>query len=55
MWEENAEYVFDVYGTYVNWDEKFYICPNCGELIYKDDWTEEYLYEYLCPICEGEI
>ena len=52
MWEENAQYVFDTCGGFVDWEERFYTCPECGEMIYEDDWSEETLYKFLCPICE---
>lgn len=51
-WEANALYVENVYGTFVDWIEEFYTCPFCGEPVYKDDWSEEELSKYLCPICE---
>lgn len=50
-WEETALYFESNYNSYVNWEERFFICPKCGELVYeKEDWgwinPEE-----LCPIC----
>lgn len=51
-WAVNAEAVEDLYGGFVNWDEEFYICPECGEPVYADDWTAEELGKHLCPICE---
>ena len=28
-------------------------CPNCGKLIYSEDWTDEETDNWtLCPICE---
>ena len=38
MWEINAEIVSDIYGGYVDWDERFYNCPDCDEPIYECDW-----------------
>ena len=30
-----------------------FICPNCGKLIYSEDWTDEETDNWtLCPICE---
>lgn len=52
MWKKNAKVVEKVYGEYVDWDEKFYICPECGEPVYKCDWDEDELSRFLCPICE---
>ena len=53
-WEENAKYVNRIYGSHVDWEEHFYICPECGEPVYECDWTDEELRTHLCPICEFE-
>ena len=55
-WELNANTANEVYGCHVNRKERFYICPYCGEPVYEDDWSEETLEEFMCPICmdEGE-
>lgn len=52
MWEANAKIVEWVYGMYVDWEERFYYCPYCGELVYECDWDGAELAETLCPICE---
>lgn len=52
MWEANAKVVEKFYGGYVNWDERFYLCPECGELIYESDWSFGDLLHYICPVCE---
>jgi len=52
MWEENAKYVEQVYGAYVNWEERFYECPECGEPVYECDWLNDELCDFLCPICK---
>lgn len=52
MWEKNAKEIEEVYGEFVDWDEKFYICPECDEPVYKCDWDESDLSRFLCPICE---
>lgn len=52
MWEDNARYVERVYGAYVDWEERFYICPYCEEPIYECDWNEKELSDFLCPVCE---
>ena len=53
-WEENAKYVNRIYGSRVDWEERFYICPECEEPVYECDWTSEELRQHLCPICEFE-
>lgn len=52
MWEARAKEVEEVYGGFADWKEAFYICPECGEPIYKCDWNEDELTKFLCPICE---
>lgn len=54
-WETNARIVEEYYGGFVNWEERFYNCPECGEPIYECDWTEDEL-SVLCPVCvyDGE-
>lgn len=55
MWELNASIAEQLYGSYVDWDERFYHCPECGEPIYECDWSNTELYEHLCPICGFEV
>ena len=38
------------YGTHIDWEERFFICPECGEPIYECDWEDEEL--NCCPVCE---
>lgn len=52
MWEQNAKMIEEVYGSFVDWEERFYICPDCGEQVYSCDWTDEDLALAICPICE---
>ena len=49
-WKQIARYLEDEYGTFVDWDEEFFICPDCGEPIYHVDWDAEEL--HACPVCE---
>lgn len=51
MWEKNATIVEEEYGMLVDWDERFYICLECGEPVYEQDWTNEALKEEFCPVC----
>lgn len=52
QWEINAHEVEDIYGGYVDWEERFYNCPACDEPIYECDWPAEELKNLLCPVCE---
>ena len=49
-WRDIAQYLQDEYGVFVDWDEEFFICPECGEPIYKCDWCIDEL--GACPVCE---
>ena len=59
VWDKMAKVVEAEYGGYVDWDEEFFNCPECGEPIYKCDWDAEELVtdggEYFCPVCESVI
>lgn len=59
MWEYLANYCHDIFGSFIGWDERFFICPDCEEPIYECDWSDEELEDQECPICgfyflEGE-
>ena len=51
MWEENAKIAEKDYGCQVDWDERFYFFPQCGEPVYECDWSNEELENEFCPIC----
>lgn len=51
-WKVVAKYVKETYGSHVDWMEGFFICPECGEPIYAEDWGDEEL--EICPVCEFE-
>lgn len=51
-WDLNANTAKKTYGSYVDYEERFYICPFCEDLVYEEDWTDEQLCDFLCPICE---
>ena len=40
MWEKIAKEVEQIFGAYVDWEERFYECPEYEELK-----------EEVCPIC----
>lgn len=61
-WENIARWVSRDYGVQVDWEEEFFICPECGEPIYKCDWQEEDYFlghkftgTVYCPVCEEPI
>lgn len=39
-WEEIAEKVAEDFGVMVDYEDRFFVCPECGEPIYEDDWKE---------------
>ena len=49
-WKETAKYCEKTFGVYVNWEERFFICPECDEPLLEEDWEEHNFCE--CPICE---
>ena len=51
-WERIALHCQDEYGIFVDWEEGFFICPECGEPIYECDWEDDELSG--CPVCEFE-
>lgn len=53
-WECRAIEVSEVYGTFVDWNERFFTCPECGEPIYEEDY-EDALGDIFCPICEEPL
>lgn len=65
-WEKLAKEVEANYESIVNWKERFFICPYCGEVVYEDDWRDEDFamgryydprvgLKLYCPICENII
>ena len=53
-WDYVARYIEKNYDTLVDWEEEFFICPECGEPIYKCDYPYIDL-GMICPVCEVEI
>lgn len=54
FWEINAKRVAEEFGGQVNWEDRFYICPFCGEPVYEEDWDPAELEIWVCPICEDD-
>lgn len=51
-WRDAANYCEKVFDVQVDYDEdKFFICPTCGEPIYEEDWKDHDDW-HCCPICE---
>ena len=52
MWKEIALELEEIYGAYVEYEEGFFICPECGEPVYKEDWDDGDFEDCKCPICQ---
>ena len=49
-WEQAAIFCYNTFGSYVDWEERFFICPECQEQILEEDWDE---HDFdICPVCE---
>ena len=52
-WDYVATFVERDYGAYVDWDEEFFECPECGEPLLNEDWPR---HDWdICPICGFEF
>lgn len=58
-WEQIAHLIEVNYGGLVDWKEKCFYCPECGEPVYEADWDDiDFMYGrdlLICPICESVI
>ena len=52
-WKQAANVVAEVYGCFVDYEEGFFICPECGEPIYACDWQSHDF--STCPVCGFEM
>lgn len=50
-WVEMATYIEKTYNTFVDWEEEFFICPECDEPIFSEDYNQFDSFESCCPIC----
>lgn len=54
-WYYVAQHIVEQdYGGYVDWEEEFFECPECGERIYRCDYPYIDL-GMICPVCESMI
>lgn len=54
-WISNAKWIDYECGGYVNYEEKFYICPKCEEPVDADDWEDTEFAQKLCPLCGAVV
>jgi hypothetical protein len=50
-WKQAAKFCEKTYGSYVDWDEGFFICPECDDPIYECDWEDCDDWD-VCPVCD---
>ena len=49
-WEEAAKYCEETFGVYVDWEERFFHCPECDDVVHECDWND---HDWrMCPVCE---
>lgn len=53
-WEIVAKYIEEELGGFVDWDERFFNCPACGEPVYESDWLTWWPWK-RCPICDFDF
>lgn len=53
-WELVAQYLEEEMGCFVDWDERFFNCPDCGEPVYESDWLNWWPWK-RCPICDFDF
>lgn len=49
-WEKAAKFCEETFGTFVDWEERSFICPECDEPILCEDWLNHNW--SMCPVCE---
>jgi predicted RNA-binding Zn-ribbon protein involved in translation (DUF1610 family) len=48
-WYTSAIYCEETYGSTVHSKEGWFVCPECGEVLYSEDW-KRHDWE-TCPVC----
>lgn len=56
MFNKYAKFLEETYGVQYDKEERFVICPECGEPLYECDW-EPQTFEivdgnWYCPVCD---
>ena len=52
-WLEAGIYCEETYGMTLNVTEGYFVCPECGEPLFEEDWRNHDWNE--CPICGFEF
>lgn len=53
-WLEAGTYCEETFGATLMTEEGFFVCPECGEPIFEEDWRNHDDWE-VCPICGFEF
>ena len=48
-WHIAATYCEEMYGMGMNTEEGYFVCPECGEPLYEEDYRRHYWDS--CPVC----
>ena len=49
-WEQAAIFCYNTFGIFVDWEERYFLCPECQEPLLEEDWDEHDF--TICPVCE---
>lgn len=49
-WFEAGGYCEEIYGMTMNTEENYFVCPECGEPVFEEDWIKHDEWD-KCPIC----
>ena len=52
-WYDMARKCEEDYGSQVDYEEGFFVCPECGESLLVEDWPKHNW--DICPICGFEF
>lgn len=51
-WNEVAKVVENDFGMQVDWEERFFVCPECQDVVYECDFNKNSVLALgYCPIC----
>ena len=55
-WSEVAKVVENDFGMQVDWEERFFVCPDCGDVVYEYDFNKDSVLALgYCSICGAAL
>ena len=55
-WSEVAKVVENDFGMQVDWEERFFVCPECQDPVYECDFNKNIVLALgYCPICGAAL